>query len=66
MHLWKERILSVELSGGEKGLVGGSDPAVEVDMDDSMDRRERGSARAEAILRFNVERKPKGGNDESE
>jgi hypothetical protein len=34
VYLWKARILSVEFSGGEKGLVGGSDPAV--DVDDSM------------------------------
>ena len=38
MYLWVERTLSVEfeLSGGEEGLVGGSEPAVEVDEDDSI------------------------------
>jgi hypothetical protein len=38
MYLWAGRTLSIELelSGGEEGLVGGSEPAVEVDEDDSM------------------------------
>ena len=38
VYLWVGRTLSVEfeLSGGDEGLVGGSEPAVEVDEDDSM------------------------------
>jgi hypothetical protein len=38
VYLWAGRTLLVEfeLSGGEEGLVGGSEPAVEVDEDDSM------------------------------
>ena len=38
VYLWAERTLSVEfeLSGGEEGLVGGEEPAVEVDEDDSI------------------------------
>ena len=38
MYLWAERTLPVELKlpGGEDGLVGGSEPAVEVEEDDSM------------------------------
>ena len=38
VYLWPGRTLLVEfeLSGGEEGLVGGSEPAVEVDKDDSI------------------------------
>ena len=38
VYLWVERTLSVEfeLSGGEEGLVGGEEPVVEVDEDDSI------------------------------
>ena len=38
MYLWVERTLPVKfkLSGGEEGLIGGSEPAVEVNEDDSM------------------------------
>jgi hypothetical protein len=38
VYLWTGRILlgEFELSGGEEGLVDGSEPAVEVDADDSM------------------------------
>ena len=38
MYLWAERILlsKFESLGGEDGLVGGSEPAVDIDEDDTM------------------------------
>jgi len=56
VYLYAGRILSVELefSGGEEGLVGGSEPVVEVDVDGDA-HWECGSARAGTILRFGVE-----------
>ena len=33
---WETLLSELELSGGEEGLVGGSEPAVNVDVDDSM------------------------------
>jgi len=65
VYLWTARTLSIELkfSGGEQGLVGASEPAVEVDADDHW---KCGRARAGIILRFSVEWescKRRGGNN---
>jgi len=65
VYLWAERTLPVEfkLSGGEEGLVWGSEPALEVDEDDHW---ECGSARAGMNLGVGVEwesRERGGDND---